>query len=324
MRIRMRPWLLGLGFAFYVLTEACPVRADADKGFDFTWLAPAGCPPAEDVRSEIDRLLGSPAHAAASGDLNVRASVEHESHWLVTLETTLGTRSGHRTISASSCQGLANATALIVALMIDPDAVAAHSHPPEGEPLAPAPGPEPAPSMALPSAPATFLAGLGAAGHWGVLPSPDLGMNASVGVMGSFWRVEVLASYGPRAVHSQAMSDPPGAFGRFRLYTGGLAGCLALKRAALELGPCLDFEVGVVQGEGLAAPVTSSKTTPWLALGAGAFVAFKANRWLGFPVHIDAVVPLWRPRFTFDGAETPIFRSAIVGGRATAGVEVQF
>jgi hypothetical protein len=325
MRIRLRPSLLALGLASSVLTNARPVRAQANNGFELTWLAPAGCPTAEEVRSEIDRLLGSPAHAPAIGELNVRASVGHESRWLVTLETTLATRSGHRTISATSCQGLANATALIVALMIDPDAVAAHSRSPEKEPLAPAPVVEPAPSPARPNAPArkTFLlAGLGATGHWGVLPSPDLGVDASVGVMGSFWRVELRALYSPRAVHSQAMSDPPGAFGRFRLVTGTLAGCLTFKRAGLDFGPCLDFEAGVVQGEGLVAPITSSKTMPWLALGAGAVVVFKANRWLGFPVHVDAVVPVWRPRFNFD--ETPIFRSAVVGGRLTAGVEAQF
>jgi len=251
--------------------------------------------------------------------------VGRDSLWVVTLETTLGTHSGHRTISATSCEGLANATALIVALMIDPDAVAAHSR--SAEQPAPTPPPGPARPIAPPASPrrTTFgFAGLGAAGHLGVLPSADLGISASLGITGPFWRVELRGVYDPRVVQSEAMPDPPRAFGRFRLYTGVLVGCLTLERAALDFGPCVDFEFGALHGEGVAAPFTYPKTTPWFGLGAGGVVAFRASRWLVFPVHVDAVVPLLRPRFTFDGAETPIFRSAVVGGRLTASVEVQF
>jgi len=325
MRTRLPPSLLGLCFGFSLLTHAFLVRAQAKNGFEFAWLAPEGCPLADEVRTEIDRLLGSPAHAPASGDLTVRASVEHDSLWLVTLETTLAARNGHRTISATSCQGLANATALIVALMIDPDAVAAHSREPEAvRPTVTAPAEPAAPPPVPRSRTTSVLAGIGAAGNLGVLPSPDLGISASLGLAGPFWRVEVRAGYDPRTVQSATMAEPAGAFGRFRLYPGALLGCLVLKRAAWDLGLCLDFEFGAIHGQGFGPPSTSSKTKPWFGLGAGGVVAFRANRWLVFPAHLDAVVPLWRPRFTFDGAETPIFRSAVVGGRLTAGVEAQF
>jgi hypothetical protein len=324
----MRPWLchLMLGIGCLVLTKAPPARAEANGTFTFAWLAPAGCPSSTEVDEEIARLLGGPAHAPSRGDLRVRASVGHEALWLVTLDTTSGTTSGHRTISAASCEGLANATALIVALMIDPTAVAARSLKTEKlEPPPPPPSKSPE-SLAIPPAQRTTkgLAGVGAVGSLGALPSADLGIGVALGLAGLRWRVELRAAYSPRWVKSATMSDPTGAYGRFHLFTGMLAGCLTLRQPAFDWGPCVDFESGVVNGEGVGATVTSSRTTAWLGLGGGGFLAFRASQWLRFPVHIDAIVPLWRPDFTFRNIDNPIFRAWAVGGRMTAGVEVQF
>jgi hypothetical protein len=114
--------MLSLAFALTVVGRAPAARAEEGSGFAFEWRAPEGCPSASVVAEGIAHLLGGPAR-----DLRVQATVERGSHWLVTLETTSKTASGHRTIEAATCQGLANATTLIVALLIDPDAVAAHT-----------------------------------------------------------------------------------------------------------------------------------------------------------------------------------------------------
>jgi hypothetical protein len=281
------------------------------------------------VQAEIDELLGGAARDRAREHLSVRATVEHGSLWLVTLETQSGTASGHRTIEAVTCQGLASATALIVALMIDPDAVAAHAGKGKEKEPSPPPAPAPAPAAAAPSPPraarATFgLAGLGAAGNLGVLPGPDVGLGATVGLRRGHWRVELRAAYGPREVRSEPLPDPSGGYGRFRFFAGTLAGCWTMLQSGVDAGPCAEAEIGAVYGEGSHASQNTSETTPWFGLGAGGVVVIKATPWLHFPLHADAVFPLWRQNFVFRNVDTPIFRARPVGGRLTAGVEVQF
>jgi hypothetical protein len=80
----------------------------------------------------------------------------------------------------------------------------------------------------------------------------------------------------------------------------------------------------MVRGQGFGADHTAPNSSPWFGVGAGGFLAIKASAWLYFPVHADAVVPLWRPPYVFDNVPTPIFQSRTVGGRLTAGVELRF
>lgn len=333
MQRRSYLWLRSLGFALTTSACALVARADAGNSFAFAWRAPEGCPPAGAVEVEIDNLLGGPAADHARDGLRVRATVEHGALWFVTLDTVSKKASGHRTIEAATCQGLANATALIVALMIDPDAVAARSGqapvdvPPPGQP-APAAPITPAPprkAARAPSVPATsVLAGAAAAGNAGVLPSPDVGASVSVGVARLHWRIEARAAYGPRRVQSDTLTDPPGAYGRFSFLAGTLAGCRTFTQPRFELGPCASLELGAVRGQGFGATQTTSHTSPWFGLGAGVFAAIQASAWLYFPMHADAVLPLWRPHYVFQNVPTPIFQSWSVGLRLTAGVELRF
>jgi hypothetical protein len=320
-------WLLSLAFALTVVGRAAVAGADEGSGFIFEWRAPEGCPPASAVEEEIAHLLGGPAREHARDDLRVQATVERGSLWLVTLETTSKTANGHRTIEAATCQALANATALIVALLIDPDAVAARTGKAQGNEPRPPPSPaEPTPVQGRPpGVRATHvLLGAAAAGNLGVLPSPDLGVSASVGIVHPRWRMEARAAYDPRQVQSAALANPSGAYGRFSFIAGTVAGCMTFSRPTLEFGPCADAEFGAVHGEGIGATHTTSHTSPWLGVGAGGLLAIKATRWLYLPVHADAVVPLWRPNYVFENPQVPIFRSASVGGRLTAGVELRF
>ena len=328
--MRRRAWigLLNLGFGLTASGLASDASADAGSSFVFEWRAPEGCPQASAVEAEIGHLLGGPAREHAGDDLHVQATVERGALWFVTLETASKTTSGHRTIEAATCQGLANATALIVALMIDPDAVAARTgRAKDEEPPAQSPARVPAPTQpgADPGTRETHgLLGVAAVGTLGVVPSLDVGGSASVGVVRSRWRVEGRAAYGLRRVRSETVPDASDAYGRFAFVAGTLAGCRTFLWSGLDLGPCASAELGAVHGEGHGASQTTSKYTPWVALGAGGFLAIRANAWLYFPIHADVVFPLWRPHYVFSNVPTPIFQSWFVGGRLTAGVELRF
>jgi len=81
---------------------------------------------------------------------------------------------------------------------------------------------------------------------------------------------------------------------------------------------------GVVQGRGVGATTSLDKDQPWFGMGVGAFFAPRVGRHVAFPVHVDAVVPLWRPTYVFTNVPSPLFRSWSVGGRLTASVELRF
>jgi hypothetical protein len=76
---------------------------------------------------EIARLLGGAIEIEHGGKLDVRASVGHGAAWSVAIATQYAGRAGRRSIEAPSCQSVADATAIIVAMMIDPDAVDANA-----------------------------------------------------------------------------------------------------------------------------------------------------------------------------------------------------
>jgi hypothetical protein len=308
--------------AVVLLATTSAPRARAAGDVDITWLAPEGCPSPDAVKAEIDDLLGGAASERARDSLSVRAMVERGERWLVRLETQVGRTSGHRTIEAGSCPGLASATALIVALMIDPQAVEARQGKREA---APPPSPAPlAPAQPPPTRTAFGIVGLAATADLGVLPGPDVGIGVSLGLRRGHWLVELRTASGPREVHSDALADPQGAYGKFRFHAGTLVGCWLALRTTVDIGACVLAEAGAVRGEGYGTDHDRAETAPWFGLGVGAAFILEAAPWLYFPVHADAVAPLWRPNFTVSNVDASLFRAAPLGGRLTAGVELRF
>ncbi len=136
--------LVGRGFPIgvlllFTLGKGASVRAEPPPagrehgGFVLDWSAPAGCPEPSAVRATVEGLLGSPRGAGAAGSLAVRATVvrQDDGRWALTLATVEGRERGERVLEGPTCQAVADAAALIVALAVDPDAspgsIAAHA-----------------------------------------------------------------------------------------------------------------------------------------------------------------------------------------------------
>ncbi|MCB9611040.1 MAG: hypothetical protein H6721_02265 [Sandaracinus sp.] len=94
-----------------LLVSCVAVPASAD----FSWSAPEECPSEAVLRGEVERLLGGPL-GDDTPDVRARVSRRGES-WRLRLR--VGTE-GERRLEARTCTLLAEATALIVALAIDP------------------------------------------------------------------------------------------------------------------------------------------------------------------------------------------------------------
>jgi hypothetical protein len=90
-----------------------------------------------------------------------------------------------------------------------------------------------------------------AAGNLGVLPSPDLDITATLGLVHEHWWAELRAAYGVSNVSSAPLPEAFSAYGRFRFFAGTLAGCWVARHAFVDLGPCAEAEFGAVHGEGV-------------------------------------------------------------------------
>jgi hypothetical protein len=292
----------------------------APKGtFTFTWNAPEACPSRERVQMEIARLLGGAIEIAHEDDLDVRASVTHGIGWSVVLTTRVSGQLGRRSIEAPSCESVAEATALIVALMIDPDAVAAQAQGPKGRRV-----PAPSPRAAAVARPLGVVAGLHAQGRLATLPNVDLGMGVGLGLVGRRWLLDLRGTYGLRRDQLAYLSSRSGAYGRFNISTGALAACLNLGSTALAFGPCAVAEAGWVSAEGYGTTQGFSRHAPWAALGAGGYLWFAVGHHLLLVLQADALVPIWRPEYVFRNLPGVVFRAPAVGGRFLAGIAWRF
>ena len=323
-----------LGLA--VLGRALPARAGVDA-FTLSWQAPPDCPTPQDVRAEVERLLGGANRLLADRGLRAKASVAHDQTWSVSIETELDGRPGRRSVEAASCQDLADATALILALTIDPNLAVTYPTRPKAPqpatappPAAPPPTPPAVPTLTRPaprrqSSPTDFLFGLRIQGSQGTLPSVDLGLGGSVGVVGRRYRIELGASYGLRRDQIVRAASLPEAYGQFNFMAGGLAGCVNLGRETLAVGPCADAELGWVSAKGYGVSQSITANQPWLAIGAGGYAAISfASRW-SVPLHVDILAPILRPEFVFKNMPAGhVFQAPVVGVRVNAGIELRF
>lgn len=128
-----------------LLLAACPV-ASAQERLALRWDAPPGCPDQAALRAEVTRLLGG---AIPEGDpVSAEGSArEVEGGYRLVLRTRMNDAPGERTLDADHCEELGDAAALILALLIDPEAVAEATPAPIEAPPAERPPPEPPPRV---------------------------------------------------------------------------------------------------------------------------------------------------------------------------------
>lgn len=135
----LRARLLGLAPLFSAaLCVATAANAHAAGPVSLRWSAPADCPTSDDVLAEVNRLLGARASSDQS-PLDVVAEVQQKDDetYRVRLEIPGADGPRVREVSAVSCAALGPAAALILAMMVDPEAALA------APPAPSSPGPTP-------------------------------------------------------------------------------------------------------------------------------------------------------------------------------------
>jgi hypothetical protein len=308
-----------------------------------TWRAPdPSCPDEVHVDAEVARLLGG-TYAPADAHVTARAVVERSGQgiWRVDLETERspdtggGVARGHRVIDAPSCAEVADAAALILAMLINPARVQSTSAAPAAVPAA-APAsarnsgaPPEEPANEAPASGAIDLGSspwrwalLGAAiGDLGTVPGPSAGAEIAAGGS-SDWRVaaEASAFYEPPQTF-RSVAAKAGAGGRFSVWGLAVRAGFPVGGRPVSFVPYAGGEYARIAAHGVGiADAGSGSAARWSVL-AGGYVVWWIAAHVGARAQIEAVIPLQRPEFFIEGLGT-VYREPGVAGRALVGIEL--
>jgi hypothetical protein len=331
-----------LSTGLVVLGWTSSVSAQPAERLALTWSAPAGCPSAENVQARVSGLLGGDASAARVADVRAAGQVERvDGGFRLLLSMGIAGAPSSRVIEARTCDELAGAAAIAIALLArstlsGPSATSGEG-PPASSPSTsaqesaqtPSPAPTtPAPPVKAKPTPPAATPGdglhavldvpVGLAG-WGSLPSAAVGVGAGLGVR---WNALRLVAHGELWVPQK--HEVSGFATHFALQSARVEACLVQSLGGVQLGPCLGSAVQRLKGDGLGSSVfsPSSRSALWFSGLAGVFVSlptpgFATLRWFG---EASVLVSPLRPRFVIDQLG-PVHQPALAAPRVNLGCE---
>jgi hypothetical protein len=304
-------------------------------GVMLSWSAPPPCPGEAAVRSDVEALLLRSLDEPFARSVDVRGTIRREGRELV-LEIT-GDGSGgpfSRTLKDVSCDALAEAAALIVALAIDPSVLdPPHDSPPEPPPAEAASAEVPptieyvepiaaAPASGLPLGLPWPRLGLSAFGaiEGGVHPSAGAGVLIGGALLWRYLRLEGLAGYWfERGVKLKAQ---PSSGAEVSLIAAGGRACPTLPWV-VEASVCLGVDLGQLRVDPIELPGERSGRDFWAAAVLGAALAWEPVEALAIRASAEGFWSVVRPSYAVAGAGE-LHRPARFGGRGLLGIEVRF
>jgi hypothetical protein len=326
--------------------------ASARDSLRLDWAAPAGCPTAEAVHAAALRGAGSeprgplePVEPVLEASAQVTSvQVAGVTRWTVQLRTRQGEVTGERTVEATTCAGVAEAAAVVLAIALLSPAAAAETPaatrapvrdlergPPSRASRAgpallrsqpPFIPPQDAASGATPAAHQVAF-GMSAIGDAATLPSPAVGASFTLAWQPGRARIELEArTWAPQTHTLEAFA----AGARFSMTSLGARGCWAVWRSALgrvEFGACAGVDLQRVAAPGRGVDSSYDASAAWAALTPGGLGRLVLTPWLALRARLEGSVPLSRPRFVIEGAGD-LHRPAALSAGAAFGMELSF
>lgn len=338
--------------ALLTMGWATPASAQPTARLVLSWSAPPGCPTREAIQARVDALLGGQASSSTVAGARANGQVERTSSgYRLLLRMGPGDGQSSRVIDAGTCEELAGAAAIAIALLArstagattgsagtDGEATSTSTSTPAGAasesateatpPAVPEPPKKPegaeshddAAQASASSARAKFVLDVpvGALG-WGSLPQVELGLGAGLGLR---WKALRVVASGT-LWHKQS-AEVSGFGARFGLQTARVEGCLLQSAYGFELGPCAGIAVERLVGEAEASSILTStaRSAVWVAGSGGVFASLPTP---GFPLlrffaNATVLIPTSRPRFVIDHLG-PIHQPALAAPRLDFGCE---
>lgn len=344
-----------------LLTSALAHKAEAHPNdvdrLQLTWSAAPGCPSKIDLLAEVGKLLDARANEDISEKepIPVHATVSRDADgsFVVRLETPGEGATQARELRGSTCKAVTDATALILALMIDPDAAMSpgeeeapsetkttDDQPEVAPPPTSAPPPDrraPAKTQkptipADPARPIDIRLNAWAGADIGSLPGVAPGFGALGSIAFGVPRLSLGIAFWPDKAGTLAAL--PSAGSDVGLVAGELGSCAALLQKPIEIAPCAAVEIGQLFAEGFGVTGARRGAAAWVALkGGGAFAWRPFEKQapqkeeqpflgrVGITARFELVIPLLRPRFVIEGIG-PVHSPADVAGRGALGIEI--
>lgn len=318
------------------VTSPLQAQTEPDEPLSLTWNAPPICPSEDDVRSDVLRLVGE--LPATQSTLKATATVGlGGGGWQLLLETEWEGRLGQRSLQAPTCKTVANAAALTLALMLNPNSSAAlqgpspEPAPPEPEPAPPEP-PEPEPTPPEPenasrrNGPLETSLAVGASFGAGLGRLPAVDAEVAIGGISQLgrWSFALSAIYG--LPQSREVVEHPTARGRLTFGSLRMDGCWALIDSGWRLSPCLTAALGGVFGTGEGIESAQSGAIFWTELGALARLDLPVSDRVRLHALLGASGPMKRPSVIIedvgDGA-AELLKAAPLAATAQLGVTIR-
>jgi hypothetical protein len=321
---------------------ATPPPAESE-GLVVRWGVPDECLDQTALVHRIRRLVPEATGEGVAAEVVLHRESDRL-HGTLSLRTPWG--SSLHVLEAERCETVLEATALLVAIAIEPLQTEQALAREQTTPVAPAPTPavpasppprprapapiaaaeppsEPADATAAPPARTTqgtlrIEGGLAA----GLLPEPGTTLAIAAGVRRGYVRVGAHAMLWPaqRALHPRDRTVSA----TLRPWAVGVHGCGGPRWKTLELPVCLGLDAGAMQGEGRGALVRADAAVrPYLALRLGPALAWAPVPALALWLGADLSTTLLRPGFDIE-ALGPIHTAGWVSGRVFFAVEARF
>lgn len=324
--------------------------------FSLAWDAPTQCPSQAYVRSAVEPLVAGARSSAPHVDARARVGRCAGDSWCVRLTTVRDGTTAERVVQSTSCRSLAEATAVILAVTIDPErapepektgaAPGASDAPvsltPRSRPVPATPSIELAPAKEMPAAskaepPSSHVGILAqASSDLGALPQLAYGFTLGAALMLGDFRLE---GYAARWAAPTASGDSlPTTGANVQLTVGGLRGCVVPWRSSLEISGCSGLELGdlhtaaspgtgpMIIGGTLLTAVAASATPVdrlWVSLTTSARAFWRLTPAFGLALDIGLALPLRRDALAL-GPQGTVGEPAWVAGRVSVGPEARF
>jgi hypothetical protein len=294
-------------------TPPKPEAAREAQPLPIDWQGPEDCERGDAVRAKVLRLLGGNRALAAGVKVSVTVRHEKGSRYVAELETITASGGGTKRLEGESCEAIALASSVVIALSLDPNA-SLDAEPPQEEPkpkAKPKPRARPLPKQRPTPKRDTFAYLHGSVGVlFGLLSIPSAFTSGGVGVRHRRFSLELGgAVYQPRDV---ARADRPKVGAELYLFTGELLGCFAalpFQLGAIEVCPGFRLEALTATAYGVTNP---DQARVLLASGIGALRGrLRATSWLSATLDAGVAVRPFQPKFVLLGVgdvfETPAF-----------------
>ncbi len=273
------------------------------------------CPEAEALKART-LALGRP-RARPSEPLLVRVEFRREADGFAATVRTSGHGQGTRELAApgASCEPLATATSVVLAVLLDLL--------PPGAPEQPTPPPAVTREPSSDAPPLFRHVGVGPrfGVQYGLLgPAFGASFGGAVALRLSFVEVEAAGFFLP----ARSISLPPGIVSA-QLTFGSVGACVFPRSGArsFELGPCASLMVGRLAGAGDGFYKDHDVAEPWLAGRLGATFVVPLGRHVAVRAGLDLIIPFVQSSFVVDRVGTA-YEVSPLAGALSFGPELRF